>query len=44
MLASSRANDQVNRELVCTLPMEATKAARVMAAIKVVAAAPDPVA
>ena len=43
-IASSLAKDQVRRELVCTLPIEAMKAATVMEAMNVVAAAPDPVA
>ena len=43
-IASSLANDHVKRELVCTLPREATKAATIMQAMNVVAAAPDSVA
>ena len=44
IIASSLAKDQVRRELVCTLPIEAMKAATVMEAMNVVAAAPEPVA
>lgn len=44
IIASSLAKDQVRRELLCTLPIEATKAATVMEAMNVVAAAPEPVA
>lgn len=44
IIASSLARDQVRRELVCTLPVEARKAATVMQAMNVVAAAPEPVA
>ena len=44
IIASSRANDQVRRELLWTLPMEAINAAAVIAAINAVAAAPDLVA
>ena len=43
-IASSLARDHVKRELVCTLPIEATKAAVVIEAIKIVATLPDPVA
>ena len=42
--ASSLAKDQVKREPVCTLPIEAIKAATVMEAMNVVAAVPDSVA
>ena len=44
IIASSLAKDHVSRELVCTLPMEAIKAAAVMEAIKAVAAVRDLVA
>lgn len=44
IIASSLARDQVKHELVCTLPIEARKAATVMQAMNVVAAAPEPVA
>lgn len=43
-MALSLAKDQVKRELLCTLPMEAMNAAAVIDAMKVVAAAPDRVA
>lgn len=43
-MASSLAKDQVKRELVWTLPIEAIKAAAAIEAIKVVAATLDPVA
>lgn len=44
IIASSLAKDQVSRELVCTLPIDAMKAATAMEAMKAVAAAPEPVA
>ncbi len=43
-IASSLANDQVKRELACTLPIAAMKATTVIEAMKVVAATPDLVA
>ena len=44
IIASSHAKDHVRRELACTLPIEEKKAATVIEAINVVAAAPDFVA
>ena len=44
MIASSLAKAQVKRELVCTLPIAAMKAATAVDAMNAVAAPPDPVA
>ena len=43
-IALSLANDHVKRELVCTLPIAAKKAATIVAATNVVAAPSDSVA
>ena len=44
MIASSLAKDQVRREPLWTLPIEVTKSANNIIAMKRVAATPDPVA
>lgn len=44
IIASSLAKDQVRREPLWTLPIDVTKSANNIMAMKTVAAAPDPVA